>query len=169
MHGTILIRMTIALLLTMGGCTAANAQNRVTSEGWEGFATRTPDDKLDRCVLYNRTIAALNSSPYDMLGLTRDRDGKVGLMVFYRPRMLTRGEQVGVTLKINDDQPVALTGEIPSDFHVVSAGVPEAVVSALRSAKTIEAVTEGHAIRFSVKAVDQALDALETCVQQNSR
>jgi hypothetical protein len=169
MNGTILIRMTIAMLLTIGGGAVANAQNRVSSEGWEGFATRTPEDKLERCILYNRTIAALNSSPYDMLGLTRDPDGKVGLMIFYRPRTLTRSEHVGVTLKINDDQPVALTGEIPSDFHVTSAGVPTAVVSALRSARTIEATTEGHAIRFAVKGVDQALDALETCVQENSR
>jgi hypothetical protein len=161
--------MTIALLLTLGGSAAASAQNRVTSEGWEGFATRTPEDRLERCVLYNRTIAALNSSPYDMLGLTRDPDGKIGLMIFYRPRTLTRSEHVGVSLKINDEQPVALAGEIPSDFHVTSTGVPAAVVAALRSAKTIEAVTEGHAIRFSVKAVDQALDALEACVEQNAR
>jgi hypothetical protein len=161
--------MAIALLLTLGVSAAVDAQNRVSSEGWEGFATRTPEDRLERCVLYNRTLIALNSSPYDMLGLTRDPNGKVGLMIFYRPRTLIRSEHADITLKINDDQPVALSGEIPSDFHVASAAVPATVVSALRSAKTIEAVTEGHAIRFSVKGVDQALDALESCVEQNSR
>src|SRR5262245_32510076 len=80
--GTTLIRMTIALVLALSGGPVALAQNRVTSEGWEGFATRTPEDKLERCVLYNRTIDALNLSPYDMLGLTRDPAGQVGLMVF---------------------------------------------------------------------------------------
>jgi len=161
--------MTIALLVTLTGGFAAHAQNRVTSAGWEGFATRTPEDKLERCVLYNRTIDALNSSPYDMLGLTRDADGKVGLMVFYRPRTLTRAEHVGFTLKINDEPPVALNGEVPSDFHVASGSVPAPVISALRSAKTIEAATEGHTIRFTVSNVGPALDALETCVQDNSK
>jgi hypothetical protein len=163
------IRMTMAVLVTLSGCLPAPAQNRVTSEGWEGFATRTPEDRLERCVLYNRTIDALNVSPYDMLGLSRDTEGKVGLLVFYRPRTLTRSEHVGFTLKINDEPPVALDGEVPSDFHVASGSVPAPVVSALRSAKTIEAVTEGHTIRFTVSNVGPALDALETCVRDNSK
>src|SRR5262245_54006476 len=120
MDGTMLIRMAIALLWLWGSSPAAMAQNRVTSEGWEGFATRTPEDKLERCVLYNRTIAGLNSSPYEMLGLTRDPAGNVGLMIFYRPRTLTRSERIGLTLKIDDHEPIALTGEVPSDFHVAS-------------------------------------------------
>jgi len=169
MGGTTLIRMAIALLVTLAGSLVAIAQNRVTSEGWEGFATRTPEDKLDRCVLYNRTIDGLNTSPYDMIGLTRDTEGQVGLMVFYKPRTLTRSEHVGFTLKINDEPPVTLNGEVPSDFHVASGPIPSAVVSALRSAQTIEAVTEGHAIRFAVSNVGPALDTLEDCIRDNTR
>ena len=169
MDGTILIRMAIALVVTLSGSLVAIAQNRVTSEGWEGFATRTPEDRLERCVLYNRTIEALNSSPYDMIGLTRDAEGRVGLLVFYKPRTLTRGEHVGFTLRINDEPPVTLDGEVPSDFHLASESIPAAVVAALRSARTIEAVTEGHAIRFAVSNVGPALDALEDCVRDNSK
>jgi hypothetical protein len=58
---------------------------------------------------------------------------------------------------------------VPSDFHVASGAIPATAVSALRSAKTIEVVTEGHAIRFTVSNVGPALDALETCVQDNAR
>ena len=54
---------------------------------------RGADNSFDRCVLYNRTVAALTASPYEMLGITLDATGRVGLLVFYGPGQLTRGDK----------------------------------------------------------------------------
>ncbi len=81
-----------ALLIAMAMSGPAGAQNLITQDGWEGFATRDADNKFDRCILYNRTVAALTASPYDMLGITRDAAGRIGLLVFYGPGLLRRGE-----------------------------------------------------------------------------
>lgn len=147
----------------------ASAQNRIASEGWEGFALRTPEDKFDRCVLHNRSIDSLNASPFNMLGLTRNTAGQTGLMVFYQPRALMRGAHVIVALKIDQGEPLALNGEVPSDFHVIAGPVPPSALAALRAAKTIEATTQGQTIHFTVSGVGPALEALETCVRDNAR
>src|SRR5262249_22684613 len=78
---TTLIRLAILLPLTQCGNLPVFAQNRVSSAGWEGFATRTPEGRLEGCILYNRTVDKLNASPYDMLGLSRDTAGKLSLLV----------------------------------------------------------------------------------------
>lgn len=148
--------------------TPAHAQNSIASGDWEGFATRTPEDKFDRCVLYNRKIALLNASPHDMIGLTRNAEGHVGIMVFYQPRALTRAEQATVTLRIDGGAPIALPAEIPSDFHAIAGPLPTAVLTALRAAKAIEAGTESRTLKVTVSGVGEVLDALETCVTANA-
>ncbi len=164
---TIVAAAAFAVLLL--GAPRAQSQNPVAVEGWEGFATRNPDNKFDRCVLYNRTIERLNASPYGMLGITRHAAGGVGLLIFFVPGTLTRGANTSVRLNI-DRHPLSLTGDVLSDFHVNVAGPLEPnAVAAMRDAKTIEAVVEGHAIRFEVANVDAVLGALAACVRANAR
>src|SRR5262249_43521407 len=90
-----------ALLLALLAAGPAGAQNMISQGGWEGFALRDTDNKFDRCVLYNRSIQALSASPYQMLGMTRDAAGRIGLLIFYEPRMLTRGD---TTVRLKLDQ-----------------------------------------------------------------
>ena len=159
--------MGLAMFLLFGVPRAAPAQNSIASDGWAGFAVRTPDDRLDRCILYNRTVEALNLSQFEMLALTRDAAGRAGIMVFYSPRTLTRGSKVAMTLRVDQHEPVAITGEVPSDFHIIAGPLEPRLVAALREAKTINAVTQGHMIRFAVSGVGEALDALAECVREN--
>jgi hypothetical protein len=162
-------RLAAAAALAVCAAREAPAQNRIASEGWEGFAVRTAEDKFDRCVLYNRSIDALNLSQFDMLALTRDAAGHVGVMVFYSPRTLTRGAKVAMTLRIDQHEPAMLVGEVPSDFHIIAGPLAPRSVLELREAKTIEATTESHTIRFAVSAVDEALNELATCVLENGQ
>jgi hypothetical protein len=156
-----------AAALMLCAMRAAPGQNRIASEGWEGFAIRTSEDRFEHCVLYNRSIDALNLSQFDMLALTRDAAGRVGVMVFYAPRALTRGGGVTMTLRIDQHEPVTLVGEVPSDFHIIAGPLDPSTVMALREAKTIEATTEGHAIRFAVSGVGNVLNELAQCVLEN--
>ncbi len=139
----------------------AFAQVRIGHEGWEGFSTHGPDGKLESCVLYNRSIDSINASPYEMLGLSRDGAGHIGLLIFYRPHTLTRGPRVPVALKIDQRAPTMLTGEIISDFHVKVAGpLDQKTVDALRQAKTIEVTTEEQTQAFEVSDLGGILDAM---------
>jgi hypothetical protein len=145
------------------------AQNMIAQDGWEGFAMRTPEGRFDRCVLYNRTVPALNASPYGMLGISRDAKAGIGLMVFYQPRSLTRSTQTVVELRIDDRPPVALAGEAVSDFHVVVPGpLDQATLSALRDAKAIEITAEAKPARFSLTGVAAVLERLRICVDANA-
>ena len=117
-------------------------------------------------MLYNRTIDAIETSPYGMIGLTRDSEGHTGLLIFYHPRVLTRAEGVAVMLKIDQRPPVQVKGDALSDFHVaITAPLEANVLDALRSAKTLEATTQGRTFRFELANVGGALDALATCVK----
>lgn len=162
-----------AVLLTLGVLLTADslcAQNLITQGGWEGFAMRTPDGKFDRCILYNRTIQALNSSPYEMLGISRDSAGGVGLIAFYRPRALTRGARTPVTVKSGARAPVTLAGTVTSDFHVVLPGPLDAgMIAALREAPTIEITTEGKTLAVPLAGVAAVLDRLDQCVKTHAR
>jgi hypothetical protein len=160
-------RRLAAAALMLCAAQAAPAQNRIASEGWEGFAIRSAEDKFDSCILYNRSIDALNLSQFDMLALTRDAAGDVGLMVFYSPRTLVRGPKVTMTLRIDQHEPVTLIGEVPSDFHIIAGPLAPHTLLELREAKAIEATTEGHTIRFTVSGVGDALSALATCAAEN--
>jgi len=153
-----------ALLLALVCAGRAAAQNLITQDGWEGFAMRDADNKFDRCVLYNRTVAALTASPYGMLGITRDAAGHIGLLVFYEPRALTRGNTT-VRLKLDQRAVVAVPGDVLSDFHVNVPMLEPETVAALRNAKTIEATVGGHTIRFDLANVDAVLDRLDACVK----
>jgi hypothetical protein len=142
----------------------AAAQNLITQDGWEGFAMRDADNRFDRCVLYNRTVAALTVSPYGMLGITRDATGRIGLLVFYDPRALTRGKTT-VRIKL-DQRPVSsVAGEALSDFHVDVPALEPDTVAALRNAKTIEVMTGGHTVRFELGNVGGVLERLDACVK----
>jgi hypothetical protein len=77
MHSRSAIAILAAALLSTD---PVGAQNLIVQDGWEGFVTRFPDGRFDRCVLYNRTVRALNASPYGMLGISRDTKNSVGLM-----------------------------------------------------------------------------------------
>jgi hypothetical protein len=145
-----------ALLIAIAMAAPAGAQNLITQDGWQGFAMRGADNSFDRCVLYNRTVAALTASPYEMLGITLDATGRVGLLVFYGPGQLTRGDKSIV---------LQLAAEVLSDFHVNVAALDPATLAALRDAKAVEAVIDGRTIRFEVSAVGAVLDRLETCVK----
>ena len=146
------------------------AQNLIAQGGWEGFAMRHPDGRFDRCVLYNRTVPALNASPYDMMGLTRDGSGNTGLMVFFEPRSLTRAERTTIRLQIDDEAPVTLPGEAVSDFHVVIPGpLDSRTVAAVRNARKIEFSIGAKTIRFTVADMGAVLDRLKTCVDANAR
>jgi hypothetical protein len=159
-------RISAALLIAAAVLTAepAGAQNLISQDGWEGFAMRDADNKLDRCVLYNRTVQVLTASPYQMLGITRDPAGRIGLLIFYDPRMLTRG-QATVRLKLDQRAPISVAGTALSDFHVNVAALEPATLAALRDAKAIEATVEGHTIRFELNNVGAVLDQLDTCVK----
>ncbi len=152
----------LALLLA---ALPGRAQNLVVQDGWQGFAMRNADGKFDRCVLYNRTIAALNASPYDMLGVTRDRQGKLGLMVFFEPGALTRARQQPVSLKLDQRPAVGMTGDVVSDFHVVITGpFDAATLAALRQSTSVEVTVEGKTARIGVADLGKVLDRLAQCV-----
>ena len=142
----------------------AAAQNAISQDGWEGFATRDAEAKFDRCVLYNRSIQALTASPYGMLGVTRDADGRIGLLIFYEPRTFTRGDTT-VRLKLDQRPPVMVAGTALSDFHVNVPALEPATVAALREAKTMEATVEGKPIRFDLADIAAVLAQLDACVK----
>jgi len=154
----------MALLLALLTAGSTVAQNLITQDGWEGFAMRDSDNKFDRCVLYNRTVEALTASPYGMLGITRDAAGHIGLLVFYEPRALTRGN-TPVRLKLDQRAVIAVPGDVLSDFHVQVPALDNDTVAALRDAKTIEATVGGHTIRFDLANLGAVLDRLDACVK----
>jgi hypothetical protein len=156
--------LSLAICLGLLSGPAARAQNAISQDGWEGFATRDVANRFDRCILYNRTIQALGASPYEMLGLTRDAAGHVGLLIFFSPRTLTRGENE-VQLKFDETTTLTATGQALSDFHVNVAALDADALAALRGAKSIEARVEGRTIRFDLSGVSAALDRLEACVK----
>jgi hypothetical protein len=146
------------------------AQNLISQGGWEGFAMRQPDGRFDRCVLYNRTVPALNASPYGMIGLTRDGSGYIGLMVFFEPRTLTRAAPASVRMRIDEEAPMSLSGEAVSDFHVViPSPLDSRTVAAMRNARKIEFSTDAKTIRLTVADMGTdmgaVLDRLKTCVE----
>jgi len=153
-----------ALLLALLTASPAPAQNLISQGGWEGFATRDTDNKFDRCVLYNRSVQMLTASPYEMLGITRDAAGHIGLLIFYTPRMLTRGDTT-VRLKLDQRPPVSVAGTALSDFHVAVAALDAATLAALRDAKTLEATTENRTLRFDLADVGAVLERLDACVK----
>jgi hypothetical protein len=156
--------MRAALAIAVLAAGAAQAQNLITQGDWEGFAMRDADNQFDRCVLYNRTIQALTASPYDMLGITRDAAGHIGLLIFYEPRTLTRGAAT-VQLRLDQRPPMSVAGSAPSDFHVNVAALDAPMLAALHDAKEIEATTDGHAIHFTLTEVGAVLDRLDACVK----
>jgi hypothetical protein len=146
------------------------AQNLISQGGWEGFAMRRPDGRFDRCVLYNRTVRALEASPYDMLGITRDGDGNIGLMVFFEPRSLSREAHTSIRMRIDDGAPVTLTGSAVSDFHVVIPGTLDGhALTAVRDARTVEFSIATKTVRFAIADVGAVLERLKTCVDTNAR
>jgi hypothetical protein len=146
------------------------AQNLITQDDWEGFVIRSPEGRFDRCVLYNRTVPALNASPYGMLGISHDANNNVGLMVFYQPRSLTRAAQAVVQLRVDNRLPISLAGEIVSDFHVVIPGPLDGpTLTALRNAREIEVTTETKSARFALAGVAAVLERLRTCVDANAQ
>ncbi len=159
-RGTILIAFMVAALAAAPG----HAQNLITQDSWEGFALRDTDNKFDHCVLYNRSVQALSVSPYQMLGITRDAAGHIGLLIFYEPRTLTRGATT-VRLKLDQRPPAAVPGEAVSDFHAQVPALDAATLAALRDAKAIEATVDTHTIRFELANVGAVLDKLDVCVK----
>jgi hypothetical protein len=153
-----------ALLLALLAAGPAGAQNMISQDGWEGFATRDVENKFDRCVLYNRSVQGLSASPYQMLGITRDAAGRIGLLIFYEPRMLTRGDTT-VRLKLDQRPPVSVAGTVLSDFHVNVPALDAATATALRDAKAIEATVADRTIRFDLADVGAALEKLDACVK----
>src|SRR5262249_4685419 len=139
-----------AILIATLSALPAGAQNVITQGGWEGFAMRDADNKFDRCVLYNRSLQALTASPYQMLGITRDPAGRIGLLIFYDPRALTRGETT-VTLKLDQRAPISLPGDVLSDFHVNVTTLNGAAVRAPPQAQKPDAAGDGptHPLRLS--------------------
>jgi hypothetical protein len=156
--------MSAALLVALVMAGPARAQNLITQDGWEGFALRDTDNKFDRCVLYNRTVQALTASPYQMLGITRDAAGRIGLLIFFDPRVLTRGE-ASVRLKLDQRAPVAVPGDVLSDFHVNVTALDPGTLAALRDSKAMEATVDGRTIRFELADVGAVLDRLNACVK----
>lgn len=155
---------TAALLVALLAAATARAQNLVTQDGWEGFATRDADNKFESCVLYNRSVQALTASPYEMLGITRDGAGRIGLLIFYDPGSLQRGK-TSVQIKLDQRAPIVLPGDALSDFHVRIAALDDATVAALREATAIEATAEGHTIRFPLADLGAVLDRLDACAK----
>jgi hypothetical protein len=156
------INAALVLALLAGG--PVRAQNMISQDGWEGFAMRDTDNKFDRCALYNRSIQALTASPYQMFGITRDAAGRIGLLIFYEPRMLTRGNAT-VRLKLDQRPPVSVAGTVLSDFHVNVPALEPATVAALRDTKAIDATVADHTIHFDLAEVGAALDRLDACVK----
>jgi hypothetical protein len=156
--------LSLAFCLAVLSGSAAHAQNPISQDGWEGFATRDAANQFDRCILYNRTIQALSASPYEMLGLTRDASGQIGLLIFFSPGTLMRGEK---PVQLKFDQAAALTalGRVVSDFHVNIAALDAEALAALRTAKSLEATIDDRTIRFDLAGVDAALERLATCVR----
>ena len=155
---------TAAFLIAVAMAGPAAAQNLISQDGWEGFAMRDAEAKFDRCVLYNRTVQALNASPYGMLGITRDAGARIGLLIFYEPRTFTRGD-VAVRLKLDQRPPVTIAGTALSDFHVNVPALEPATVAALRDAKTMEATVDDKPIRFELADIGAVLDKLDACVK----
>jgi hypothetical protein len=153
-----------ALLIATVLANPAGAQNLISQDGWEGFATRDAEAKFDRCVLYNRSVPALTASPYGMLGITRDAGGRIGLLIFYEPRTLTRGDTT-VRLKLDQRPQISVAGTALSDFHVNLPVLEPATVAALRDAKAMEATVENKPIRFELADVAAVLDKLDACVK----
>ena len=153
-----------ALLIAAVMASPAGAQNLISQDGWEGFATRDADAKFDRCVLYNRSIQALTASPYGMLGITRDAAGRIGLLIFYEPRTLTRGDTT-VRLKLDQRPQVTVAGTALSDFHVNVPALDPATLAALGDAKAIEATVDGKPIRFELADIGAVLARLDACVK----
>src|SRR5262249_6470971 len=141
----------------------AGAQNMISQDSWEGFAMRDTENKFDRCVLYNRSVQALSASPYQMFGITRDAPRRIGLLIFYEPRTLTRGNTT-VRLKLDQRPPLSVAGTVLSDFHVNVPALEPAAVAALRDTKAIEATVADHTIRFDLADVGAVLDRLDACV-----
>jgi hypothetical protein len=158
--------MRVAQLALIVALTAgpADAQNQITQDGWEGFAMRGTTNNFDRCVLYNRTIQALSATPYEMLGITRDAAGRIGLLVFYDPRALTRGKTT-VRIKLDQRAPAPFAGDALSDFHVDVPALDADTVAALRNAKTMDATTGSHTIHFDLSNVAGVLERLDACVK----
>jgi hypothetical protein len=156
--------MAAALAAALLAAGHAAAQNLIAQDGWEGFAMRDSNNVFDRCVLYNRTVEALTASPYDMLGVTRDATGHIGLLVFYEPRALTRGNAT-VRLKLDQRPVVTVAGDVLSDFHVNVPTIDNDTVAALRDAKSIEATANGHTIRFDLANLGAVLERLDACVK----
>lgn len=50
------VALPIAVLVALLVVGSAGAQNSISQDGWEGFATRDAANRFDRCILYNRTI-----------------------------------------------------------------------------------------------------------------
>jgi hypothetical protein len=164
------VLMVFALANALGFVSAAHGQNRISASGWEGFVTRDTENKFDRCVLYNKTIAALTASPYDMLGITRTAKGDVGLLVFFEPSALKRGNNVALTLEIDGHAVAPMTGQALSDFHIRVAGpIGANTVAALRGATSIEATAEGRTVQFEVSDLGAVLDELADCVRAYAR
>ena len=156
--------MIAALLAALLAAGPTAAQNLIAQDGWEGFAMRDSNNNFDRCVLYNRTVEALTASPYDMLGITRDAAGHIGLLVFYEPRALTRGNTT-VRLKLDQRPVVTVAGDALSDFHVNVPTLDGDTVMALRDAKSLEATVSGHTIRFDLANAGAVLERLDACVK----
>jgi hypothetical protein len=99
-----------------------------------------------------------------MLGVTRDAAGRIGLLIFYEPRMLTRGDTT-VRLKLDQRPPMSAAGTALSDFHVNVPALDQATVAALRGAKVMEATVADHMVRFDLADVGAALEKLDACVK----
>jgi hypothetical protein len=164
MRRWVVYRGTILFALVIAALAAAPGQNLITQDTWEGFALRDTDNKFDRCVLYNRSVQALTLSPYQMLGITRDAAGRIGLLIFYEPRTLMRGPAT-VRLKLDQRAPAPVPGEVVSDFHVQVPALDAATLAALRDAKAVEATVDTHTIRFELANIGAVLDRLDTCVK----
>jgi hypothetical protein len=158
------------LLFTVLLAVPAWSQNLIVQDGWQGFAVRGADGAFERCILYNRSIDALNASPYDMLGVTRDKAGQLGLMAFFQPRALTRGHEVPVSLKLDQGAPLRVTGDVLSDFHVVIAGAALAeTIEALTRTQSLEVTVQDKTLKIALTSVGAVLERLKTCVTTYAR
>jgi hypothetical protein len=140
---------------------------KIAQDGWEGFATAGSEGTIARCVLYNRSIQAINASPYDMLGISRDKAGHVGLLAFFTPSSIQRAKLVPVIVTI-DATRIAVSGEALSDFHIVIPGpLDPRAVELMRQAKVIEISAQRHNEQFVVNgALAGVLDRLKTCAAE---
>ena len=164
------LNLLVTVLFAVLTAPPAWSQNLIVQDGWQGFAVRGADGAFERCVLYNRSIDALNASPYDMLGVTRDKAGQLGLMVFFQPRALTRGHEVPVSLKLDQGAPVRMTGDVLSDFHVVVAGaVPTETIEALTRTQSLEVTVQDKTLKIALTGVGAVLERLKACVATYAR